>query len=417
MAVSNKTIFVYADWGTQNPTLIGMLYAGGGRGRELFSFEYDKAWVHNADSGVIFDPDLQLYEGRQYVSADKPLFGVFSDSCPDRWGRLLMKRREVISARKENRKPRALLESDFLLGVFDVTRMGALRFALEKGGPFLAEDNELAVPPWATLRALESASLSFESDESGYEEKWLKQLLAPGSSLGGARPKASVQAPDGSLWIAKFPSKHDEWNSGAWEMVTHQLAVLCGLNVPRAELITLSDKGGTFLVGRFDRIYNRRVHFASAMALLGKSDGSGSFGSSYLDIASFIKSNGAAPKRDLTELFRRIVFNIAVSNTDDHLRNHGFILEKHGWTLSPQYDVNPDIYGDGLSLNISADDNSLSFELAAETAEYYQLKTKDARDTISEIQKKVAGNWYKLAEGYGLSKKAISFMEPAFQCK
>ena len=417
MAADDKAIFVYADWGTRNPMLVGMLYASGGRGKELFSFEYDKNWILHADSGVVFDPDLHLYAGRQYVTADKPLFGVFSDSCPDRWGRLLMNRREAILAKKENRRPRALRESDFLLGVFDETRMGALRFAEKKDGPFLAVDKELAAPPWATLRTLESASFSFESDETGFEEKWLKQLLAPGSSLGGARPKASVLAPDGTLWIAKFPSKHDHWNSGAWEKVVHNLAALCGLDVPNAELLAFSDRGGTFLVKRFDRIGNRRVHFASAMALLGKSDGSGALGSSYLDIVSFIKSNGASPKKDLTELFRRIVFNIAVSNTDDHLRNHGFLLGKQGWTLSPQYDVNPDIYGDCLSLNISADDNSLNFELAVETSEYYEIKTKDARVIVSEIQKTVAENWRSLAAVHGLSKNAVSYMEPAFHGK
>ena len=414
MATNDKEIFVYADWGSPAPTHLGMLYASSGRGKELFSFEYNKDWIRNADSGIIFDPDLHLYEGRQYVTADKPLFGVFSDSCPDRWGRLLMKRREAILARNENRKPRALRESDFLLGVFDETRIGALRFALEENGPFLAMEKELAAPPWLSLRSLEAAAFAFENDENSHEGKWLKQLFAPGSSLGGARPKASVQAPDGSLWIAKFPSKHDEWNSGAWEMVVHDLAALCGLNVPCAQLLTLSDRGGTFLVKRFDRDSGRRIHFASAMALLGKSDGEGAYGTSYLDIASFIKSNGAAPKKDLKELWTRIVFNIAVSNTDDHLRNHGFLLDANGWTLSPQYDVNPDIYGDGLSLNISADDNNLSFELAIETCEYCDIPIKDAKSTIADIQNIINANRRGLAEKYGLSKDAVDYMESAF---
>ena len=185
------------------------------------------------------------------------------------------------------------------------------------------------------------------------EEKWLKQLIAPGSSLGGARPKASVLAPDDSLWIAKFPSKYDEINVGAWEMVVHDLAKLCNLDVPEAKLEKFSKIGSTFLVKRFDRENDRRIHFASAMTLLGKKDGAGAAdGLGYLDIASIIRQNSINPKKDLRELWRRIVFNMAVSNTDDHLRNHGFLLKKDGWILSPLFDVNPNIYGDALALNV-----------------------------------------------------------------
>ena len=413
MGTLEKTIYVYADWMNDSPVLIGNLFVSGSRGKELFSFEYNNNWLRSADGDFLFDPDLRFYEGRQYAP-EKPLFGVFSDSCPDRWGRLLMKRREAILAKDENRKPRALTESDYLLGVHDETRIGALRFSTEKNGPFLSADKGLCAPPWTTLRTLESASLAFESDESGQEKKWLRMLLAPGSSLGGARPKASVQAPGGSLWIAKFPSKHDEWNSGAWEIVVHDLAAKCGLNVPEAKLETLSDTGSTFLIKRFDRAGSRRIHFVSAMALLGKTDGEGADDASYLDIASFIRSNGASPKQDLKELWKRIVFNIAVSNTDDHLRNHGFLLTERGWTLSPAYDVNPNIYGDMLSLNVSSDDNSISFDLAAETAEYYDIQAVESKNIIADIQKTIDGNWRKIASGYGLSRDAVNRMEPAF---
>jgi len=325
-----------------------------------------------------------------------------------------MKRKEAMLAREENRKPRALTESDYLLGVCDETRIGALRFALEENGVFLSAEKDLAAPPWTTLRTLESASLSFENDEDGQEEKWLRQLLAPGSSLGGARPKASVQAPDNSLWIAKFPSKHDEWNSGAWEIVVHNLAVKCGLSVPTAKLETFSDTGSTFLVKRFDRNGNQRIHFASAMALLGKTDGEGAEGVSYLDIAAFIKSNGASPEKDLRELWRRVVFNMAVSNTDDHLRNHGFLLAENGWTLSPMYDVNPNIYGNSLSLNVSTDDSSVNFELAIETAKYYDISLDEAKSIVAEISGIVSENWRSVAREYGLSRSAVKRMEPAF---
>ena len=412
MEADKKTIYVYSDW-SGSPELMGALHASAGRGKEIFSFEYRRDWVRSADSNLILDPDLSLFEGRQYAPPGKPLFGIFADSCPDRWGRLLMNRREAILARKEGRKPRALRESDYLLGVSDKTRMGALRFSLLEGGPFLSPDEDLSVPPWTTLRTLESASLAFENDEYGQEEKWLSQLLAPGSSLGGARPKASVRAPDGSLWIAKFPSRHDEWNSGAWEIVAHDLAAKCGLNVPEAKLETFSDTGGTFLVKRFDRNGIRRIHFSSSMTLLGKTD-SDTEGASYLNMASFIKSSGALPKQDLNELWRRIVFNMAVSNTDDHLRNHGFILTDHGWTLSPMYDVNPSIYGDTLSLNVDMNDNSISFDLALETAGYYGIDIHSAKTSIADIKKTITQNWRILAAGHGLNKDAIKRMEPAF---
>ena len=414
MGSLEKTIYVYADWMDSSPVLIGSLFVSSGRGREFFSFEYSDDWLRSNDWNFLFDPDLRLFKGRQYA-LDKPLFGVFLDSCPDRWGRLLMKRREAICAKAEKRKPRTLSESDYLLGVHDETRMGALRFSTEENGVFLSADKGLCAPPWTTLRTLEAASWAFEGDKNIQEEKWLRQLLAPGSSLGGARPKASVQAADGSLWIAKFPSRHDEWNFGAWEMVVRDLAARCGLNVPEAKLETFSDAGSTFLSKRFDRAGSHRIHFASAMALLGKTDGEGAEGASYLNMADFIKSNGASPKQDLYELWQRMVFNMAVSNTDDHLRNHGFLLTKRGWKLSPAYDVNPNVYGDTLSLYVSPDDNAISFDLAASTAEYYDIKTGEAKHIIADIQKTIAENWRLVASGHGLSKNAISRMEPAFE--
>ena len=408
-------IYVYENWRSKNPSLIGTLYVDGGRGRQVLSFAYCEEWLNDLNNNMSLDPDLKLFVGRQYAPADKLIFGMFADSCPDRWGRLLMKRREALHAKKEERKPKTLTEVDFLLGVYDETRMGGLRFSTEQGGPFLSDDKELATPPWTTLRKLESASLAFEKNDDGMEEKWLKQLVAPGSSLGGARPKASVLAPDGSLWIAKFPSKHDETNVGAWEMVVHELAVLCNLNVPEARLENFSKTGGTFLTKRFDRVGGRRVHFASAMTLLGKSDGANaSDGSGYLDIANIIRQNGMMPKRDLLELWRRIVFNMAVSNTDDHLRNHGFLMGDSGWVLSPMYDVNPNIYGDTLSLNVDSDSNLIDFNLALSVAKLYGLTEAQAANELREIKNVVETNWRKLAGQFGLSRSETEEMSPAF---
>jgi len=409
-----KTIYVYENWSSETPIKLGMLYVDQGRGSEHYAFEYDETWLTTNRFAYVLDPDLALYKGRQYP-INKNTFGIFADSSPDRWGRVLMQRREKFLADKEGRKPRKLLDSDYLLGVYDETRMGAIRFSLEDGGPFLSDDKETAAPPWATLRALEEASRQFEKDENTLEEKWLRQLIRPGSSLGGARPKATVQAVDGSLWIAKFPSKHDDNNIGAWEKVVHDLAKMCGLNVPESRLETFSKLGSTFLVKRFDRDGDRRIHFASAMTMLGKVDGaSADDGTSYLELVSFLKANGAAPKMDLVELWKRIVFNMAVSNTDDHLRNHGFILTQTGWRLSPLYDVNPVPYGEDLALNVSEDESAISFDLAIETAQYYGLSQKEAEKIVDEISTIVRDNWERLANEYGLSRGSIEKMRPAF---
>lgn len=406
-----KTIYVYENWSGDTPILLGKLYVDASKRSESYSFEYDAAWLKSGKS-IVLDPDLFLYRGRQYTPLDKNLFGIFADSCPDRWGRLLMQRREAIAARKENRKPNKLNESDYLLGVYDAARMGALRFSLTEGGAFESSDEALATPPWVSLRKLESASIAFENDESGLEEKWLNQLLAPGSSLGGARPKATVQDVDGSLWIAKFPSRHDVSNSGAWEMTLHDLAQMCGLDVPAAKLETFSPNGATFIIKRFDRDGNKRIHFSSAMTLLGQVDGQ--HDASYLDMVSFIKANGSRPKADLVELWKRMVFNMAVTNSDDHLRNHGFLLEESGWHLSPLYDVNPVPYGDTLSLNVSEDDNSIDLDLAIETAMFYDISEEQAEETAKFILQTIRDNWERIAQKYGLSREAQQRMKPAF---
>ena len=403
---------MYENWSSTNPIILGRLYVDGDKRAEKFSFEYDDKWLLNNGAGITLDPELYLYRGRQYTPLGKQLFGLFSDSCPDRWGRLLLQRREAINARKENRRPNKLTESDYLLGVYDEARMGALRFSVDGGEHFEASDKALATPPWVTLRTLEAAAFSFENDEDGFEEKWLNQLLAPGLSLGGARPKATVQDTDGVLWIAKFPSKHDTVNSGAWEMVVHELAKKCGLNVPEARLETFSANGATFIVKRFDREGKRRIHFSSAMSLLGKVDGEND--SSYLDIAAFIRANGCRPKRDLLELWRRIVFSMAVNNTDDHLRNHGFIYTPQGWCLSPLYDVNPVPYGDNLSLMVDDKESTVDVDLALETAQYYDINLHEAKSIAADMFRIVKDNWRELAKNNGLSRNAIEKMYAAF---
>ena len=414
MAVNQKTIFVYDDFSTDHPVLMGSLYVNVIKGGESYSFEYDKDWLKKTGLTLTLAPELMPYSGRQYPTG-KNIFGLFADASPDRWGRVLMNKRERILAEKERRKPSKLYDSDYLLGVYDETRMGGIRFKLEPEGPFLSDDKETAAPPWATLRTLEEASRNFENDETGLTEKWLNQLIKPGSSLGGARPKATVVDTKDQLWIAKFPSKNDENDTGAWEMVAHDLATICGLNVPEAKLEKFSPLGSTFLIKRFDRLGIKRIHFASAMTLLGKTDGaSAADGSSYLDIAAFIKSYGAQPKKDLIELWKRIMFNMAVANTDDHLRNHAFILTDKGWILSPLYDVNPVPYGDELSLNVDEEDNRINIKLAVQTAVRFGISKSDAEAQAEEILKIVRDNWEKTAAGYGLTRRQIEEMRPAF---
>lgn len=414
MSGEEKEIYVYDDFTGDEPTLLGKLHVGVIKRGETYSFEYDKKWLADHRLSITLDPELQPFAGRQFPSG-KNIFGLFADASPDRWGRVLMNKRERLLAEKEGRKPRKLYDSDYLLGVYDETRMGGIRFKLDKDGTFLSNDKETATPPWTSLRTLEEASRNFENDENALTDKWLNQLIKPGSSLGGARPKATVVDTKGQLWIAKFPSKNDENDTGAWEKVVHDLARLCGLNVPESKLEKFSKLGSTFLVKRFDREGEKRIHFASAMTLLGKNDGaSAEDGSSYLDMVGFIKSYGANPKADLIELWKRIVFNMAVTNTDDHLRNHAFVLSKNGWILSPLYDVNPVPYGDELSLLVDDMDNSISVALAISTAPRFGISQSQAEIMAAEILSIVKDNWEGLAKSYGISRGQIEEMRPAF---
>lgn len=396
-------ILVYADWeGLDGPQAMGTLSVTHTKGREVFTFSYHKEWI---DSGLAqnIDPDLQFYSGPQYLAGTKKNFGIFLDSSPDRWGRVLMDRREAILARQEQRKPKALFEEDYLLGVFDEHRMGALRFKLTKDGSFISDNKNLAAPPWTSLRELEFASLQLENDALKDEEtlKWINLLIAPGASLGGARPKASVIDTQKHLWIAKFPSLSDRTDIGGWEMVANDLARNAGVVMAEGMARKFNSKYHTFLNKRFDRTNKgRRLHFASAMTLLGHNDGAE--GVSYLHLAEFIMQYGGRVVEDLSQLWRRIVFNIAIKNTDDHLRNHGFLLTPSGWVLSPAYDVNPNYYGKGLTLNISETDNSLDFDLARSIAKYFRLNDQKAVTIIEEVQKAVK-SWRKIASKYKIS--------------
>ena len=417
MSQRERNILVYADWLNEaQPALMGNLSAIQIRGKEVFAFEYNKDWLKS--NYIQLDPDLQFFSGRQFLNDSKSNFGIFMDSSPDRWGRLLMRRREAMLARKEQRKENLLFETDYLLGVYDEHRMGALRFKLENTGVFLNDNRAMAAPPFTSLRELEQASLRLEQEDSINDPeyiKWLNMLMAPGSSLGGARPKASVIDPSQQLWIAKFPSKFDDRNVGAWEMVVHNLAKQAQINVADAFIEKFSGHHHTFFTKRFDRIQHQRIHFASAMTLLGYSDGADfQEGVSYLQLAEFIMQNGVNIEKDLEELWRRIVFSICVSNTDDHLRNHGFLLTPKGWELSPAYDINPNENGSGLKLNISETDNALEIDLAIEVAPYFRIKNDKAKQIVESVKKAVS-TWKTVATQYKISKNDQELMSRAFE--
>ena len=419
--MASKTIYVYADWKeANNPRLMGVLRAEQVRGNEVFSFEYDKSWLDSGERHLL-DPDLTFYSGPQYTTEEKINFGIFLDSSPDRWARVLMRRREAAMARMEERPQRNLMSSDYLLGVYDEHRMGALRFKESKDGPFLNDNKEMAAPPWTSIRELEYASKKLEEDNSVDDPeyfKWLNLLTAPGSSLGGARPKASIMDNNNHLWIAKFPSISDDIDVGGWEKVVYELAVRSGIKMSESMIQKFSGNQFTFLTKRFDRTINKeRIHFASAMTLLGRVDGDNyQSGVSYLDLVGFIMQNGDKDyiEPDLKELWRRIVFSICVKNTDDHLRNHGFILGENGWKLSPAYDINAVPTGSGLSLNISDEDNSLDLNLALEVAEFFRLNSIEAKEIIKQVQKNVS-KWQLIAANYGLSRREQEQMSFAFE--
>ncbi len=414
MATGKLDIYVYAHWqGMPESKMIGILAAHYAKGKKAFSFEYEKDWI-KSEQQLLLDPDIQFYSGPQYPTT-KENFGVFLDSMPDTWGRTLMKRRAAQEAKEKNEKAPTLYEIDFLLGVYDESRMGALRFKLHPEDAFLDDNEYSPTPPWSSVRELQEAAKNFENDSDNEEtKKWLAVLMAPGSSLGGARPKANILDEHGNLWIAKFPSKNDSIDKGAWEFLVYQLAINCGIDMAPSRIEKIAGNYHTFFTQRFDRAEGERIHFSSAMTMTGNNEDTiRDNPASYLDLAEFIQNYGANIDENLEQLWRRIVFHIAVSNTDDHLRNHGFILTPKGWVLSPAYDVNPSIDKDGLALNIDMDNNALDLDLVKSVGEYFRLNNEQMDSIIKEVLDAVS-QWKKIANKLGISRAEQELMASAF---
>jgi serine/threonine-protein kinase HipA len=406
--MTDRSLLVYMDL-EGVPHLVGRLWGRSRKGKESATFEYDAAWLTNP-SRFALEPALTLGKGPHHTVAGRQIFGAIGDSAPDRGGRVLIQREERRKAREEKRAPRTLLEIDYLLGVGDIARQGALRFAEHEDGPFLATG--VQIPPLIQLPALLGAALRLSEDDGGGDDD-LRLLLAPGSSLGGARPKASVVDRDGQLVVAKFPQHGDLMRVTVWEAVALQLAALAGIPTPDWRVEKVADHD-VMLLRRFDRRGDLRIPFLSAMSLLNAADNEQH---SYMEIADALRQYGAKADEDCAELWRRIVFSILISNTDDHLRNHGFLYEANGWRLSPAYDVNPvpvDIKPRILTTAIDEADGTASLDLAHEVAAHFGVKPDNAKAIAHEVGTAVA-RWREIAAATGLNAKEIDRMATAFE--
>lgn len=412
--METKNIYVFADWlGLEHPSLIGILSAYGAKGKKAYGFEFDKNWLKRKET-IFFDPDLLNFSGKQFPN-QKDNFGFILDSMPDTWGRKLMKRKALQIASNEHKFAQTLHDIDFLLGVHDETRMGAIRFKTSLEGNFLDCSQDYKVPHWSHLQDLLNAAKKIEQDlDLSQDEDWFNLILAPGSSLGGARPKANVIDNNHDLWIAKFPSRNDDSNKAQWEYLAYLMACQAKITMSSCKIEKIASQHHTFFTKRFDRKQKERIHFASAMTMTGNTEITlRDKRASYLEIAEVIASHCGEIDENLKQLWRRIIFNIAISNTDDHLRNHGFLLKEQGWCLSPAYDLNPSIDKMGLALNIDLNNNDLSFELAKDVGEFFRLSNTDMNQIIHEVTDAVR-NWRDLASKIGISRNEILQMSAAF---
>ncbi len=408
--MANQKVYIYADfdWLPQEE-LVGVLSYERLRGSDSYGFDFDKTWLQRHGEITLSD-DLQNFPGMQYTLDGRDIFGCFADALPDRWGRTLLKRREQVEAEEQQRPVRQLNSFDFLLGIDDASRMGGFRFKITPDGDFINTQMRFRIPPIADIHELIRASEEIERSEETNtlpDKRWIEQLIMPGTSLGGARPKANI-SDNGILYVAKFPSRKDDYDVAAWEHFAHLLARKAGIFCAETCLLQTNGKYKTLLSRRFDRKEDgRRIHFASAMTLLGLTDGNNATtGHGYLDIVDFILQGCCDVEQNLRELYRRVAYNISIGNTDDHFRNHGFLLTRKGWTLSPAYDMNPTL-NQNQSLLINGDTNEASLQILIDSAESYMITNSEAKRIIDEVINAVSG-WRKIANQLQLASRDIN---------
>ncbi len=406
-------VFADFDW-LKSIKLVGQIRKEHIRGSDSYCFEYDKDWLKEYGN-IFFCEDLRNFIGPQYTF-DKDLFSCFQDALPDYWGRTLLNRREQILVREEKRAIRRLSSFDYLLGIDDFSRMGGFRFKKNFDENFINSD-KFPIPPLTDISQLELACQNVEKNEELNllpEKKWLTQLVNSGSSLGGARPKASLIDKNGVLYMAKFPSIKDDYDVGLWEHFMSLLAKRAGVNVAQTSVIKTNHKYHTLLSKRFDRnAFGKRIHFSSAMALLGLKDGDGaSTNHGYLNIVEFILQHAINVDENLKQLYRRVAFNISTGNTDDHFRNHGFFLTPLGWILSPAYDLNP-TFNKYQSLLISSNSNSSDLDTLLDASQEYMISKEEAEKIILEVRHAIS-DWEKIALSLGISRKEIESFKPIF---
>ena len=413
-----KKLFVFADFDwLDGPTLVGELGYESLRGSDSYSFKFDNEWL-NRFGNLFLSADINNYPGQQYTQPDRDIFGCFSDALPDRWGRLLLNRREQILAREEKRPVRKLSSFDYLMGIDDYSRMGGLRFKEEINGDFINSETTLRIPPLADVSSLAAASMEVEKSEEQNqlpEMRWIQQLVHPGTSLGGARPKAGVMDSDGNLYVAKFPSRNDDYDVALWEHHSHLLAKAAGVNAASTSTIQVGQKYHALLSKRFDRLPDgRRKHFASALTLLGLNDGCDyKSGNGYLDIVDFILLNCRDVNENLRQLYRRVAFNIAIGNSDDHFRNHGFLLTPRGWTLSPAYDMNPTL-NEYQALLINSNTNQADLDVLLDSSDEYMIGKDEAKRIIDEVKTGVS-QWKTIALRLGIAKREMEVFEQVYR--
>lgn len=413
-----RELFIYADFDwLDKPILVGELGYESLRGSDSYSFKYDNSWLRQYGS-LFLSADINNYPGWQYTQPERDIFGCFSDALPDRWGRLLLNRREQIIAAEEKRPVHKLSSFDYLMGIEDISRMGGFRFKASQNGEFINCENSLRIPPLTDILTLVAASMEIEKSEELNrlpEKKWLQQLVHFGTSLGGAHPKAVVVNDEGRLCVAKFPSRNDDYDVGLWEHHSHLLAKEAGVIAAQTSVVDTGRKYHTFLSKRFDRSADgRRKHFASAMTLLGLSDGcDAKTGNGYLDIVDFILQNCCDVEDNLRQLYRRVAFNIAIGNSDDHFRNHGFLLTPKGWTLSPAYDMNPTL-NEYQALMINSSTNQADLNILLDSSKEYMIGRKEAEAIIDEVKSGVS-QWKPVANRLGISKREMAVYEQVYQ--